>query len=116
MSCSLFSFILTIVTIDINSIKDNFNNKLPIKLSGRFEIFLGFSLFMLWMGKIAPSLINGTVPIGLEHYTTLVIQAMDLGIVVPLSIMSGILLMKINTYSISKDMFFYSQNIHINME
>jgi hypothetical protein len=98
MSCSLFSLMLTIMTIDINNIKDSFNEKLPVKLLGRFEVFLGFAVFMLWMGKIIPSLINGTAPVGLEHYTTLVIQAMDLGIVVPLSIMSGILLMKKNNY------------------
>jgi hypothetical protein len=49
---------------------------------------------MLWLGKIVPSLISDTVPIGLEHYTTLVIQAMDLGIIVPVALLSAILLMK----------------------
>jgi hypothetical protein len=98
MSCSLFAFILTILTIDINHLKDQFNAKMPLKFIGIFQIFIGFSVFMLWMGKIIPSLTNGIVPVGLDHYTTLVIQAMDLGFVVPTAILSGILLMKKNNF------------------
>lgn len=49
---------------------------------------------MLWLGKIAPSILEDKVPIGLEHYTTLIIQGMNLGIVVPTAILSGILLIK----------------------
>jgi hypothetical protein len=98
MSSSLFAFILTILSIDINNLKSNFNEKMPLKLLGRFQIFLGVAVFMLWIGKIVPSLINGSVPVGLEHYTTLVIQAMDLGFVVPTAILSGILIMKKNNF------------------
>jgi hypothetical protein len=98
MSSSLFAFVLTILSIDINNLKNHFNEKMPIRLLGRFQIFLGIAVFMLWMGKIIPSLISGDVPAGLDHYTTLVIQAMDLGFVVPTAILSGILLMKKNNY------------------
>ena len=94
MSCSLYAFILTILSIDINNLNFHFNEKMPIKLLGRFQIFIGIAVGMLWIGKIVPSLMNGSTPVGLEHYTTLVIQAMDLGIVVPTAILSGILLMK----------------------
>jgi hypothetical protein len=41
-----------------------------------------------------PLIINGTVPVSLEHYTTLVIQALDLGFVVPVAFLSGILLFR----------------------
>lgn len=98
MSCSLFAFILTLLSIDINNLKNEFNDKMPIKLLGRFQIFIGIAIFMLWMGKIIPALMNGTVPLGLDHYTTLVIQAMDLGFIVPAAILSGILLMKKNNF------------------
>jgi hypothetical protein len=48
----------------------------------------------MWLGRIAPSLINGTSPEGLEHYTTLVIQTLDLGFIVPAAMLSGVLLIK----------------------
>ncbi len=98
MSCSLYAFILTIMSVDVNSLKDHFNKNMPVKLLGSFQIFLGVSIGLLWIGKIVPALINGTIPVGLEQYTTLVIQGMDLGFVVPTAILSGILLIKKNNY------------------
>jgi hypothetical protein len=98
MSCSLYAFILTIMSVDINNLKEHFNDKMPIKLLGGFQIFIGVSIGLLWIGKIVPALINGTVPVGLEHYTTLVIQGMDLGFVVPTAILSGVLLIKRSNY------------------
>ncbi|HYE09754.1 MAG TPA: hypothetical protein VEF53_06205 [Patescibacteria group bacterium] len=94
MSLSLFTFILCIMSIDVEALKSSFSTKLPVKFIGGFQIFIAFILLMLWLGKIVPSLISDTTPIGLEHYTTLVIQAMDLGIIVPVALLSAILLMK----------------------
>ena len=98
MSLSLFSFILAMMSFDIETITSNFKENLPVKFIGGFQIFLAFAVGMLWLGKIAPSIFKGTVPMGLGHYTTLVIQGMDLGIVIPGAIMSGILLIKRNPY------------------
>lgn len=98
MSCSLFAFILSIMEIDISNMKNNFSDKLPNKLIGGFEIFIGTAIGLMWLGKIAQALKTGAAPDGLEHYTTLVIQGMDLGFVVPFAILSGILLIKKNNY------------------
>lgn len=98
MSCSLFAFIMSIMEIDIHNIKNNFKDKLPNKLLGGFEIFVGIAIGMMWLGKIVQALKTGTAPDGLEHYTTLVIQGMDLGFVVPAAILSGLLLIKKNNY------------------
>jgi hypothetical protein len=94
MSLSLFSFILTMMSFEVENIAGNFKKNLPVKFLGGFQIFLAIAVGMLWLGKIAPSIFNGAVPVGLEHYTTLVIQGMDLGIVVPTAILSGILLIR----------------------
>lgn len=94
MSASLYAFILSIVSFDIDNIKLNFSEKLPVKFLGGYQIFIGIMVGMLWLGKIAPSIIEDKVPVGLEHYTTLVIQGMDLGIIVPTAILSGIFLIK----------------------
>jgi hypothetical protein len=94
MSLSLFAFILSMMSFDIENIASNFKKQLPVKFLGGFQLFLAFAIGMLWLGKIAPSIFKGEVPVGLEHYTTLVIQGMDLGIVIPGMILSGILLIK----------------------
>ena len=41
-----------------------------------------------------PATIKGGVPLGLESYTTLVIQALDLGLVAPITILSAVLLLR----------------------
>ncbi len=98
MSCSLFAFILSMMSFDIETIKSMFKNDMPVRLLGGFQIFIAIAVGLLWLGKIAPSIVAGTVPAGLDHYTTLVIQAMDLGIVVPAALMSGILLVRKRPY------------------
>jgi hypothetical protein len=45
-------------------------------------------------GLIVPPLIAGQAPRGLESTTTLVIQALDLGVIVPVAFLSGILLLR----------------------
>lgn len=94
MSLSLYAFILCMMSFDMENIKSYFHKKLPVKFLGGFQIFIAFTIGMLWLGKLAPSIFQGKVPVGLEQYTTLVIQGMDLGIVVPAAFLSGILLIK----------------------
>lgn len=94
MSMSFFAFTLSMMSFDAESLKDSFNKKTPVKFLGGFQIFIAIAIGLLWIGKIIPTLVNNSIPVGLEHYTTLVIQAMDLGFVVPLAVLSGILLIK----------------------
>lgn len=94
MSASFFAFILSMMSVDINSLSTGFNKELPVKFLGGFQIFFAVALCILWMGKIIPTITNGTVPLGLEHYTTLVIQGLDLGFIVPIALLSGVLLIK----------------------
>lgn len=94
MSSSFFTFIMCLMSINAEKLKEAFDKKLPIKLLGGFQIFLGIALCLLWLGKIYPTIASGAVPVGLEHYTTLVIQGMDLGFIVPVAFLSGILLIR----------------------
>ena len=94
MSLSLYAFILCFMSFDIEKIPAMFNEKMPIKFLAGFQLFVGFGIGLLWLAKIAPSIPNGAVPIGLEHYTALVIQGMDLGFIVPTAILSAVLLLK----------------------
>lgn len=98
MSASFFAFILSMMSIDISNLSNSFSKKLPVKFLGGFQIFFAMALFLLWIGKIAPTIVDGAIPVGLEHYTTLVIQGMDLGFIVPIAFLSGVLLIKRKPY------------------
>ena len=44
---------------------------------------------------MVPPLLNGSIyPAGLQHYTTLIVQGLDLGLMLPLGFVSGCLLYK----------------------
>jgi hypothetical protein len=98
MSLSFFAFTLTMMSFDHQNMNLYFSPKLPVKFVGGFLIFVATAVGLMWIGKIVPPLLNGTFPLELEHYTTLVIQALDLGFVAPTAILSGVLLMKRSSF------------------
>jgi len=93
-SISLYTFLGELVSIDVSNIKKSFNSGLTSKIAAVFLLTVGLMLAAMWLKMIVDSLITGTVPTALESYTTLVIQALDLGIIVPAAILSGYLLLK----------------------
>jgi len=91
MSLSLFCFIFNITSTEFKNIENHFKTNFPKKYIGIFTIIVGVFICFLWLGLIISSM--DKIPSVLEHYTTLVIQALDLGIIAPVSIFSGILLL-----------------------
>lgn len=73
---------------------------LPMQVSERFprRLFIGFTflvavvLTFLWVGRIIPIVVNDRFPPELAGVSTLVGQAFDLGMVVPLMLATGVLL------------------------
>ena len=92
MSLSLFTFVLNITSAELKNLEFQFRPKFPKKYIGIFSITIGVFISFLWLSMIISSI--GKIPVILEHYTTLVIQAMDLGLIAPASILSGIMLIK----------------------
>jgi hypothetical protein len=93
MSMSFFALVLILLSFDLQVIKKAYSNNLPVKTIGILIIFFACAIALMWLGRIVPPLINGEIPPGLEHYTTLVIQVLDFGFVIPISILSAILFM-----------------------
>lgn len=91
-SLSLFALVLAFRQVEVDSLPGRFTEKLPLKWIAGFMAFISLMLLLMWGGRIAPSFDGRTPPLGLEHYTTLVIQALDLGVVVPLGVMAAVLL------------------------
>lgn len=90
---SLYGFIFSALEVDREVVKKAYRKSFPIKLVGGFQIFIGIMLTLLWVSRIGTASITAP-PTGLEHYTTLPIQAMDLALIVPTAIFSGVLLFK----------------------
>jgi hypothetical protein len=93
-SMSLFALIMTLLSIELKTLPQHFSSKFPRKTIANFLIIFAVVVALMWIGRIVPALLNNGVPTGLENYTTLVIQVMDLGIIVPILFLGGVLLLK----------------------
>lgn len=93
-SLSLFAFILALMSIELEALPAHFSVRLPRKSIATFLFVLASFLLLAWVARIGSGLLKDLPPVGLESSTTLVIQALDLGILVPLSYLAGILLLK----------------------
>ena len=92
-SLSLCAFILSMMSFDLEDLPRHFSEGLPRRWIAGLMFLVGGFLLMAWLGRIVPPLLQGEKPV-LENTTTLVIQAMDLGLIVPLAILSGVQLLR----------------------
>ena len=92
-SLSLFAFILSMMSFDIKSLPKHFSEKLPRRGIAALLLFAAAFLAVAWLGRIAPTVFGDQIP-ALENVTSMFIQAMDLGIIVPLCILAGTLLLR----------------------
>jgi hypothetical protein len=93
-SASIFAFLLSLHAIDVGSLPARFSPHFARRTIAWLVIGIGALLVLLWLGRIIPALYTGAVPFGLESYSTLFVQAGDLGLVVPLAIVGGALLLR----------------------
>ena len=92
-SLSLFAFILSMMSFDLKTLPTHFSEKLPRGWIAGLLFFAAAFLSLAWLGRIAATITPDAIPV-LENTTSMFIQAMDLGIVVPLCVLSGILLLR----------------------
>ena len=94
MSASFFAFVLTLLAFDIEKMSSYFSNKLPVRFAGGYLMFSTAIIGLLWLARVIPTLIDGSVPLEVEHGTTLTVQAFDLAFFLPGIFLSGLLLIK----------------------
>ena len=91
---SLYAFILCMLSFDLQDLPRHFSDKLPRGWISGVLFAIGGFLFLAWFGRVIPELLNPETPAALENTTTRVIQALDLALIVPLVVLSGILLLR----------------------
>jgi hypothetical protein len=93
-SLSLFGFILSMSSLDAAEIVRHISDRFPRRAVAAYFIIVAAFLTLAWLGLVGPHLLAWTPPPGLESAITMVIQALDLGVIVPTSFITAALLLK----------------------
>jgi hypothetical protein len=95
LSTSFFAFSLTLLSFEPKTLPKKFSPQTPTKSIGIFLIFNTLAVGGFWLSLVLPPLFNGSIiPPQVEHYTTLVVQGLDLALLLPLAFVAGWLLIK----------------------
>lgn len=93
-------FFLGLAAVDLALLASHLRPDFPRRLFAGYSFVTAAALLLLWTGRIVPMLQSGRFPPELAGMTTLETQAMDLGLIVPLMIATGVLLLRRKTFGI----------------
>lgn len=95
LGTSFFGLSLVLLSFDLEELPGYFSETVPVKSTGGFLIFNSIAIGFLWLGVVVPPLLNGSIiPKEVEHYTTLIVQGLDLALLLPLAFVSGVLFIR----------------------
>ncbi len=89
---SAVAFFLNLAGIDVAHLPAQVSAHFPRRLFIGFTFVMSAVLIFLWLGRIIPIMIDDRFPAELAGVATPVSQALDLGMIVPLLLSTGILL------------------------
>lgn len=96
---SFFALALVLLSFEIEKLPSYFTKSGPLRFGGGFLIFNSIIIALLWLSVVVPPLLDGTIiPDEVEHYTTLTVQGLDLGLFLPISFVSGLLILRKNPF------------------
>ena len=90
---SLFAFILSMMSFDLETLPTHFSEELPSRGIAALLFFAAAFLSLAWLGRIVPTIFGDHIP-SLENVTSMFIQVMDLGIIIPMCVIAGVLLLR----------------------
>ena len=95
LSTSFFAFIINLFSFNPDVYASKFKSKLPHRLLGSFLLFASINIAFLWLSIIIKPLMDGSIiPESVEHYTTLIVQGLDLALLLPMGFISGLMLIR----------------------
>jgi hypothetical protein len=93
-SASFYAFVTSMATVDLAAFPAHFTGRFPRRSLAIFMFIAGAGTAFVWLSDLLPALAAGRAPAGLGTHTTVVTYAVDLGIIVPATLLSGILLLR----------------------
>ena len=87
---SLAAIVWLLSTIRVKELPDRFSERFPGVGMGIFGLGIALVLTTMWLGRVIPAM-TGDIRGVLMGQTTLVVQALDLGFIVPLAMFTGIM-------------------------
>lgn len=93
-SLSLWTLVFVLAGIDRAQIRAAIGERFPVKTVAGFSFAVGGLLLLKCLGEIVPGLGSSTMPAATTGYYTLVDQALDLGLLAPFCVWTGVLLLK----------------------
>lgn len=93
-SLSLFGFILSMMNLDVDEVTRHISDRFPRVAIATYFIIIALFLSLAWLRLVTVPSLTWTPPYGLESAITLVIQALDLGVIVPVSFITATLLLR----------------------
>ena len=93
-SLSLFGFILSMSNLDVDEVARHIADGFPRRAVATYFIIVAAFLSLAWLGLVSSPSLTWAPPAGLESAITMVIQALDLGVIVPTSFLTATLLLQ----------------------
>jgi hypothetical protein len=95
LGLSFFALLTSLLSFDLSSVSGCFGKPTPTRFVGGFLMGSSVAVGLMWLGVAVPPLLDGTIyPPSLQHYTTLIVQGFDLGLLLPLGFVCGFMLMR----------------------
>ena len=91
-SIGLFGLCLVLADMDMVDLSEKLIPGFPRKSVSVYVIIVGFVLMLQYLSEIISAYATGKPPAALDHYTTLELASLELGITIPLHLVSGVLL------------------------
>ena len=95
LGLTFFLLLKVLMSIDLSILETKPGKDFPHTWIGIFLMINAFLISLMWLNIVVPPLLDGTIfPADLFHFTTLIVQGLDLGLLLPLSFVSGLLMYK----------------------
>jgi hypothetical protein len=83
-----------LAAFDLRALPARFSARFPRRALAVFMFITGLGTAFVWLSDLLPALAGGQVPAGLGTHTTVVTYAVDLGIIVPATFLSGVYVLR----------------------
>jgi hypothetical protein len=93
-SASLFGVVCAFGLLSAHLSRSGVPADLPRRGPAAYLFICGAVTAVVWLGPVLSALAQGRPPVLLDHYTTLVTYALDLGVIVPSTVAAGALILR----------------------